>query len=477
MSRLAERDLAAAGVVIAGGLPLPAPKRGLLDRLLVAIDALLSRQLDEILHHPRFRRLEGSWRGIEWLLRGSEGSRLIRVRVLAASWREIERDLSRAIEFDQSHMFGLIYENEFGHAGGEPYGLLLFDHEVSHRPRPREMGGPAPVDDLGVLGGLASIAAAAFAPITIGASPALFDMDDNEDPVLPSDVVQLFNDDEHRRWRFLAAQEDTRFVSVAFPRLLARPRWRRVRPQRNGFRHEEIVRGAHDRPWFTAAYAFAACVLRAFRDNAWPANVRGVMTDRLEGGLVADAPRDPFRLGVETDYERCSLSLSFSETQERGLAAAGLSPLNSLPGGDSSFPVARSLQTERLLAAGRGVTPLLANRHLSAQINAVLAVSRFAHYAKMIAREMLGSMRSPSDIEERLRTWLFRYVNSSSESSAEMRARYPLRSAQVAVHEIAGRPGSFGCIIHLQPHHQLDGVSTTFRLVTNFVTAAGTVAA
>ena len=30
-----------------------------------------------------------------------------------------------------------------------------------------------------------------------------------------------------------------------------------------------------------------------------------------------------------------------------------------------------------------------------------------------------------------------------------------------------GRPGSFGCVIHLQPHYQLDDISAAFQLVTD----------
>lgn len=446
-----------------------AGRRFLFDRILVAIDETLSRQLDTILHHPRFQKLEGSWRGLAWLVQGLEPGARGRIRVLSASWSELGRDLDQAIEFDQSHMFRSIYENEFGHAGGEPFSLLVVDQEITHRPRPREPGGVAPIDDLAVLRGLSAIATAAFAPVVIGAAATLFGVDEFEELSLSTDLLRLFGGEDHRRWRTLAGQENSRFVSVALSRLLARPQWRRSDIQHNGFRYEERVRGASDRPWFAASYAFASCVLRAFQDNAWPANVRGVTTDRIEGGLVVGVPQDPFRPGPDTAYDRSPLALSLSEAQERGLVEAGLMPLNSLPHGDQAFSAARSLQTEWRAAPGRPMTPFLANQRLSAQFNAVLAVSRFAHYVKMIAREMLGSMVASEQIESRLRTWLFRHVNSNVDSSYEMQIRYPLRSAQVSVHEIAGRPGSFGCIIHLQPHLQLDGVTTTFRLVTNFV--------
>ena len=121
----------------------------------------------------RLRRLEGAWRGLAWLVGGIDAAARVRVRVLNAAWAEICRDLDRAAEFDQSQTFRKIYEEEFGSPGGEPYGLLVIDHELRHRP-----GAGAPTDDVGALSALAGVAAAAFAPIVLSASPALLQVDE-----------------------------------------------------------------------------------------------------------------------------------------------------------------------------------------------------------------------------------------------------------------------------------------------------------
>ena len=137
-----------------------------LDRDIARLDTLIARQLDEILHHPRLRRLEGSWRGLAWLASRLSLSGRVKMRVLTISWAEICRDLERAAEFDQSQLFRRIYEDEFGIAGGEPYGLLVADYEVRHRPGPGAI-----TDDVTALSSLAAVAAAAFAPLVIGAHP------------------------------------------------------------------------------------------------------------------------------------------------------------------------------------------------------------------------------------------------------------------------------------------------------------------
>jgi type VI secretion system ImpC/EvpB family protein len=444
--------------------------RGRIDRELVRIDALISAQLDAVLHHPAFQRLEGSWRGLAWLVEGFEPQKRLKLAILAASWRELDRDIARASEFDQSSLFKMVYENEFGRAGGEPFGLLLIDHEVRHRPERASPRDSAPVDDVSLISMLAAIAAAAFVPIVVGASPALLGVDEFEDLVLSNDIAAVMTDEEHARWRAATTRDDMRFVCVTMPRILARPRWTYFPEHTGGLRHEEQAPTSRERCWFVAGYAFAAAVARAHVTHNWPADVRGVSPDRIGGGLILGLPAERFVVGAETTWSRPSLSMGLTDTQERALATAGLMPLNTLPYGDAAFASVHSVQA--VPAPSRHPIAAEANQRISGHISAMLCVSRFAHYIKVIGRDMTGAQYTAADVERRLQRWLSRYTNANQDADADGRARYPLLAGQVRVHDLEGRPGSFGCVIHLQPHYQLDEISATFRLVTNFTTAA-----
>lgn len=439
---------------------------GLVDRDIAALDVLMAEQLDAILHHPRLQRFEGSWRGLAWLVRGFEPGHGLRFALLSASWADLDRDLARAIEFDQSHLFRMIYENEFGHAGGEPFGLLVVDQEVRHRPAPRTLPGGAPIDDVQVMSGLASIAAAAFVPIVVAAAPALLGVDRFEDLTLSNHVTATLGDIDHARWRSLTMREEARFLCVTMPRVLARPRW----DADGGSQwYDEYAPTAAQRTWSTAGYAFAATVGRAHVAHRWPGDVRGVPADRVGGGLVLQLPAEDFRLGAATTCARASIDLALTDRQERDVTLAGLMPLNTLPFGDAAFTSVHSLQARVLLAPGQSATPEKANRQISSEISAMLCVSRFAHYIKIIGRELTGSLAGAPEIQRRLQSWLLGYVNSNVRTDSSGRARHPLLSARVEVAEVEGRPGSYGCIIYLQPFFQLDDASTVFRLVTGFV--------
>jgi type VI secretion system ImpC/EvpB family protein len=436
-----------------------------LDRTIAAIDALVAAQLDSILHHDRLRRLEGSWRGLAWLVRGQEPAAAVRTKVLNLAWRDLSRDLARATEFDRSQIFRKVYEDEFGMPGGEPYGLLIVDHEVRHRP-----SADAPTDDVSAMTALAGVAAAAFAPVVLAASPALLQVDDFPDLASAGDLADPFRSDEFARWRGLSRQDDMRFVAVALPRVLARAPWGDDPARIDGFRYVESASAAHERVWTTAGFAFASVVGQAFTNHAWPADVRGAETDRLGGGVVTRMVAEPFPSAAS--WFNPSMDVALSDRQERTLMTAGLLPLSALPfGQEAVFAGVRSLHVPPRFA-GPHEAVANANARFSSQLNSMLCVSRFAHYIKLLGREAVGSFRAADEIEQRLHDWLQTYVNSNLSSTGETRARFPLVAARVAVREKPGQPGSFTCTVQLQPHFQLDDVAATFRLVTD-IAASG----
>jgi type VI secretion system ImpC/EvpB family protein len=436
--------------------------RDAVDRDIAAIDAMLSEQVDAILHHARMRKLEGIWRGVTWLVEGADLSNRLKIKILNIGWPEICRDLERAIEFDQSQLFRKVYEEEFGTPGGEPYGLLVIDHEVRHRPSAEFR-----TDDVSALAALSGVAAASFSPVIVGASPALLEADNFTDLATSTDLAAPLRNTEHTRWRSLASRADMRFVGVALPRALARAPWQDDDTRDDGFRYREYAPTNEHRVWMSAGFPFASAVLRAFAQYGWPADVRGVETDRIGGGLVIDVPLEPFSTDPGHVWVRNPIEFVLTERQERSLLDAGLMPLSSVPYSEELvFGAVRSLQVPQRFQ-GANANAADANARLSTQINSILCASRFAHHLKMKGRHMVGSFKTASEIERFLQVWLTQFVNGNLAATGESRARFPLVAGKVTVNELPGRPGSFGCVVHLQPHYQLDDISAAFQLVTD----------
>ena len=440
----------------------PSTLIALLARDIAALDAMISRQLDSILHHPRLRRLEGSWRGLAWLTSRLNITGRVKLRILNVSWPEICRDLERAAEFDQSQLFRSIYEDEFGIAGGEPYGLLVADYEIRHRPGPGAL-----TDDISALASLASIAAAAFAPIVIGASPAFLGVDEFAELSGVADPAAALSSAEYQRWKRLSTLEDARFLAVTLPRTLARLPWEESLDRHRGFRYRETILTPSDRVFSNAGYVVAACVIRAFEEYSWPADMRGYDIDRLGGGVIEDLPEPWFTTDPPAGLDRPALELMLTDRQERVLVAAGLLPISSLPfGGQALVGSARSLQAAAVRSAGPNTSDAAANAQLSAQLNSMVCVSRFAHYVKIMGRDMVGSLKTSTEVQRILQNWLMQFANANPSAGPETMARYPLRAAAVTITETPGKPGVYGCIVQLQPHFQLDDVTASFRLMT-----------
>ena len=436
---------------------------GTLQLMIAEIDSQLSTQLCAILHHRRFQALEASWRGLDYLVDRSAGVENAKIRILCVSWRELARDLERAIEFDQSQLFRKVYSDEFGMPGGEPFGVLLGDYEVAHRPRP-----DSGVDDVTVLKGVAAVAAAAFAPFIASVHPALFGLDSFADLERAFDLARVFQSADYIRWNSLRELEEARFVGLTLPRMLIRRPWRDDPWRNDGFRFREQTSrpDGSERLWANACYAYGAVLLQSFARSGWLASIRGVERGIEGGGMVgglvrAWAPTD--EAGV---VPLPPTDVVISDSLEKSLADMGFAALCALTNSShAAFYSSPSIQLPRTLDKPDART----NAKLSALLPYILCTSRFAHAIKMIGRDRQGSFADAESLQAFLMTWIRDYVHSDDEASSEVQARKPLREASVSVRDVPGRPGAYYSVIHLRPHFQLEDMSTSLKLVTEIV--------
>jgi type VI secretion system protein ImpD len=439
-----------------------------IDGLIVAIDAAISAQVNAILHHPRFQALEARWRGLAYLVQVIQDVANAKLRLLTVSWRELTGDLDRAVEFDQSRLFRLVYSDEFDMPGGEPFGLMIGDYAVVHRPSPG-----CPSEDVSALRSVAAVAAAAFCPFVTTCDPSLLGLDHFADLDLLPDLASANSGPDFARWRAMQSLADARFLGIVLPRVLMRLPYRSHDRRRvDGFAfREEIGADGDELLWGNAAFAFAGVVLRAFGRSGWFADLRGAPEDSEGGGLVTDLPSLSFATDRAGIAVQPPVEFRLTSAQERMISELGLIPVAPVAytpflvfNGNSSLH--RAISYDRPAAAQ--------NAKLSAMLQYVLCASRLAHHMKGKMRDQIGRLVSASALEQMLSEWLSQYCLGNDEAAADIKARFPLRAAQVRVAEVPGRPGVLGCVLHLQPHFQLDDVSATFHLVTEVATVATT---
>lgn len=432
-----------------------------------AIDHLINDQLNKVIHHPSLQKLEASWRGLWHLVVQADGARNIKIRFLDVSWGEIAKDIDRALDFDQSQLFQKIYSEEYGTPGGEPYGVIIGDYEISHKRSKRH-----PHDDVATLTGIAEIAAAAFSPFIASASSELFGLDEFSTLGLPLDYHTIFAQDEYIKWRALRDKSDSRFIGLTLPHVLMRNPYRTQPGSYKGLFFYEKPEDKHNNGylWGNACYAFAGILIREFANVGWFGHIRGVPRDQLGGGLLTNFSVSTF----ETDKGKIACKpitdVLITDTLEREISDLGLIPLcQCYDTPYSAFYSNPSLQRPRRHSTRNEEI----NAKLSAMLQHVMCASRVAHYIKVMIRDKIGSFITADECEHFLMKWLFKYTTGREDLEWEEQARYPLRQASVKVTEHPEKPGQYLCVIHLVPHYQLDQMVSELELVTELVQTGG----
>ncbi|MFS4437486.1 type VI secretion system contractile sheath large subunit [Paracoccaceae bacterium GXU_MW_L88] len=424
-----------------------------LNKAIEAIDAKISKQLAAIMQAPEFVKLEGSWRGLHHLVMESNTNANLKIRVLNASKREIGRDLAKAVEFDQSRLFKSIYEDEFGTPGGEPIGALIGDFEFDNS-----------FEDLETLQSISQVSAAAFAPFISAASPKLFGFDDYTELSKPRDLSKIFDSTEYAKWRNFRKSDDSRFVTLTLPRVLARVPYTPETRIVDEFNYDEAIayEGAqiphNNYCWMNAAYVMGTNLTKAFSESGWCTAIRGAEN----GGKVEGLPMHLFSTDQGDTDIKCPTEIGITDRRDSELGAMGFLPLCHYK--NSDYAVFFGAQTTH--QAEKYDSPeATANAAISSRLPYMMATSRFAHYLKVIGRDKIGSFMEADDCEDWLNRWINNYVNANDDAGPEMRAQYPLRQAKVTVEEIPGKPGSYNAVAWLRPWLQMEELTTALRMV------------
>ena len=430
-----------------------------IQAIIAAIDAKLTEQVNEIIHNEQFRSLEGSWRGLHYLVNNTETDENLKIRVLNISKKDVAKTIKKfkGTAWDQSPLFKQIYETEYGTIGGEPFGALVGDFYFDHSP-----------PDVEILSGMGQIAAAAHAPFFAAAAPKLMNMETWRELSDPRDLTKIFQTPDYAPWRSLRESEDSRYIGLTMPRNLSRmPYGSKTNPVEE-FAFEEDVEGAdHNKyVWSNAAYAMGVNINRSFKLYGWCARIRGVES----GGLVEGLPCHTFPTDDGGVDMKCPTEIAITDRREAELSKNGLLPLLHRKGTDSAvFLGAQSLQKPQEYDDPDAT----ANANLAARLPYLFSTCRFAHYLKCIVRDKIGSFKERGDMEKWLNEWIQNYVESDPGASEEAKARRPLASAEVVVEEVEGNPGYYQSKFFLRPHYQLEGLTVSLRLVSKLPSAKG----
>jgi type VI secretion system protein ImpC len=204
----------------------------------------LGDQIDAILHHPEFQRMEACWLGLERLCSNASGKESVHLEVMPASRKNLK---------DAFHQ--TIFEPEYQGTVDVPLSAVYLDYRFSHEPA-----------DLPLLEALANDCAALQVPMIAAASPAFFQLKNIAHlPNLPDIAVQL-QLPAYASWRRFQTNPISRWVCLTANRYLAREPYALKKESGSSADYQEKADASHPEwyLWADAGWLVLSNLARSF---------------------------------------------------------------------------------------------------------------------------------------------------------------------------------------------------------------------
>lgn len=416
----------------------------LMQELIGRIDARINRQVNSILHHPVFQRLESSWRGLALLASTSTLHKQLRLRMLDVDYLTLNQDIVNSTEIEYSQLFKKIYTEELDQPGGQPFGLLIGDYYVANK----TIAGAR--DGVEFLRQMAKIAAASFAPFVTAIDAAFFGLNSFAELQAPYKLTDLFASADYQRWQQLRQDQQAHFVALTLPRVLMRTPYNDIGIRMRHRFFKERLTEHDDYLWGNSSYIYAQTVMQSFAESGWFSKIRGNV-------LPASVQMARHYYGGQKLIPKFVTEYFISDKHEHLLNNAGFIALRDHRLAEKTvFYSSQTLKYPSQNSAAK-INTLLHN---------VLCASRFAHYIKIIIRDKIGKFISAEECETNLSRWLNNYCSASQTASAAALARQPLSAASVSVSALPGSSGQYFCEMLISPHTQFDDIHSQLRLLT-----------
>ena len=425
--------------------------KALVDAMIAEIDLKLSSQIDVILHHAEFQKLESSWRGLKFVIDRVNFRENVKVEMLNVSKDDLLEDFEDSPEVPKSGLYKIVYSAEYGQFGGKPYGLIVGNYDF----------GPGP-QDVALLQNCGAVAAMSHAPFLSAAGPQFFGLENYNGLPNMKDLRAVFEGPQYTKWQSFRESEDSRYVGLTMPRFLLRLPYGSNSVPVKEFNYEEQVVGEHDKYlWGNSAYALATRVADSFAKFRWCPNIIGPQA----GGTVEDLPLHQYEHMGEIQT-KCPTEIMLTERREFELSEEGFIGLTFRKDSDNAcFFSANSTQKAKYFGQSEEGRDAELNYRLGTQLPYLFITCRLAHYIKVLQREQIGSWKERADLERELNKWIGQYVADQDVVSAGIRGRRPLRKAKITVEDVPGNAGWYKVDMKVRPHFKYMGAFFTLGLV------------
>jgi type VI secretion system protein ImpC len=429
--------------------PVERVDKVLIDGLVAQLDAKISEQLDEILHHETFQKLESAWTSLKFLVDRTDFRKNAKIEVLNVSKDSLLESFEDAPELIQSPLYRHVYTNAYDQPGADPYSTMVSNYEFENT-----------AGDVALLGHVSKVAAAALCPFLGSVGPAFFKKKSMDEWKRVPDLSAHMSTVDYTKWNSFRDSPDARFVGLTFPRYMLRLPYGPDTVPVKSFNYRENVSGDdHEKYlWGNAAFAMAANMSAAFARDGWAVQIRGPQS----GGKLENLPVHLYDVGRGRQM-KIPTEVPIPETLEFECANLGFIPLSIYEGTDfACFFSANSTQRPQLYDDPDAT----ANSRVNSRLPYIMLGSRISHYLKVLQRENIGSTKDAARIQQELNTWLNTLITKMPNPSESVIAKHPLRAGEVTVYDLPDNPGFFRVDLNIIPHFQIEGMDINLSMVS-----------
>jgi type VI secretion system protein ImpC len=426
------------------------------DDFIAEIDQQISAQVNEVLHHADFQKLESSWRSLWYLVDNTEFRQNIRIEVLNTSKQDLLESFQDCKDWQKSGLFKTVYRDQYNTFGGNPYGLMVSNFEFDQR-----------TPEVELLSEIARVAAVAKCPFLGGVSPKMFGKKEESFTGLPrmAEMYEIFEQPQYIKWNSLRESDDARYIGLAMPRFLLRKPYTVEDQDVKDFTFEEDVRTEfHDRYlWGNASFAMAGRMTESFAKFGWYNAIVGPNS----GGTVPNLPLHQYQATGQYQTKIPTETL-ISEDMDVDLCNFGFIPLVMRKGSDNAafFDAPSAKRVGKFPDTAEGKEDETRAR-LGMSLPYLMISCRIAHYLKVIWRENMGRVMDAEKMVKEINDWLKQYCRQGT-LDERLASKYPLKEIQVTATPVPGKPGMFKSEIQMIPHFRLKGVEIELSMVGQF---------
>jgi type VI secretion system protein ImpC len=426
-------------------------QQAIVNEMISEIDQKLSIQVDEILHHEDFQKMESAWRGLKLVIDRTDFRQNIKVELMSVSKEDLLNDFEDSPEIVKSGLYKWAYSEQYGTFGGQPFGAMVANYDF----------GPGS-QDVKLLQYVSSVAAMAHCPFFAAAGPQFFGLDNFGKLPNLKDLSSIFEGPQYVKWNSFRQTEDARYVGLTMPRFLLRLPYEPETNPVKAFEYKENVSEGHEKYlWGNTAYTFATRLTESFANYGWCPNIIGPQS----GGAVKDLPMHMFESMGEIDT-KIPTEVSITDRRELELADQGFISLVYRKGSDNAaFFSANSVQKPKFYGDTPEGKTAETNYRLGTQLPYIFVITRLAHYIKVMQRENLGSFKQRNELERELNDWIRQYISDTDTPMPGVRQRRPLRRAVITVEDVEGEAGWYKVGLKVQPHMKYMGAFFELSLV------------